>query len=87
MSTEPGGPYRFAAAFEVGITPARAGTWETLDDGSRIWRLRFRSEGALSLNFGFTRFLLPEGAMLHVYDPDRTNVYGPYFADAVEGEM
>lgn len=87
-ATEPGGPYRFAAAHETSITTESAGVWETLADGSRIWRYRVRSEGALSLNFGFTRFLLPVGATIHVYDPERTNVYGPYVGEqAVEGEF
>jgi hypothetical protein len=87
-ASEPGGPYRFAAAHETSITTESAGTWETMADGSRIWRYRVRSEGALSLNFGFSRFLLPEGATIHVYDPERRNVYGPYIGEqAVEGEF
>lgn len=88
MASEPGGPYRFAAPHFLSLTPDREGTWESLRDGSRIWRLRVHSAGALSLNFGFVPFDLPEGAIVHVYDPERRNVYGPYGPhDAVEGEF
>ncbi|MFH1682025.1 MAG: T9SS type A sorting domain-containing protein [Candidatus Eisenbacteria bacterium] len=88
MASEPGGPYRFAAPHYVDLAPDRTGTWEALEDGSRIWRLRVHSAGALSLNFGFTPFDVPKGAMLHVYGPDRRNVYGPYRTDdAAEGEL
>lgn len=60
-------PLRFAARIAVDYTPQNAGTWEDLDAGNRVWRLRVVSPGALSLNFGFTRFHLPEGARLLVY--------------------
>lgn len=63
----PGGPARFAAAIPVDLDATRDGSWETLPDGSRIWRLRVVSPGAFSLNFGFSRFRLPDGATVHFY--------------------
>ncbi len=62
-----GGPARFAAAISVALSPAADGTWETLPDRSRIWRLRIVSPGAYSLNFGCTRLILPPGATVHFY--------------------
>ena len=62
-----GGPARFAAAIPVDLDAIRDGTWETLRDGSRTWRLRVVSPGAFSLNFGFSRFRLPDGATVHFY--------------------
>jgi hypothetical protein len=62
-----GGPARFAAAIPVDLDATRDGSWETLPDGSRIWRLRVVSPGAFSLNFGFSRFRLPDGATVHFY--------------------
>ncbi len=64
---EPGGPARFAAAVPVHYDAVRDGTWETLPDGRRVWRLRIVSPGAFSLNFGFSRFRLPGGATVHLY--------------------
>jgi len=56
------------------------GTWEELDDGGRLWRLRITSPNATDLNFGFTRFRLPEGATLHLVSEDHDYYQGPYGA-------
>ena len=74
----PGVPMRFAVPQEVRITPQTHGTWETLADGSELWRLRIHSPGAVSLNFGFTDYSLPAEATLVVYNPDTSIVLGPY---------
>lgn len=63
----PDAPLRFALPIAVDLTTGNAGTWETLADGARIWRLRIVSPGARSLNFGFSRYRLPEGARLHLF--------------------
>ncbi len=60
-------PYRFALPVDVALTPNNAGTWENLPDGQALWRLRVASPGVLSLNLGFERARLPEGARLLVY--------------------
>ena len=65
-------PPRFAAGHDVTYTPANAGTWEDLDTEHRVWRMRVQSRGALSLNFGFTRYRMPEGGRLMVYPADMT---------------
>jgi lysyl endopeptidase len=71
------GPKRFAVAVAAAFTLDNSGTWQTLADG-RIWRLRIQSPGAKSHNLGFTRFEMPEGAKMWVYDPKHTHVEGPY---------
>ncbi len=60
-------PLRFAEPTEITLAPETHGTWETLKDGRRVWRLRVGSPGAYSLNVGFSRFWLPEGAALWLY--------------------
>ena len=72
------GPTRFATPIEVDYGPANSGTWETLSDGSRLWRLRIASPGALSLNLGLRHFDLPVGARLWAYDAAGQRVEGPY---------
>jgi len=74
------GPQRFAVPADVSITPETGGTWEMLGDGGRLWRLRVESPNATDLNFGFTRFRLPEGATLHIVSLDRKYFQGPYGA-------
>ena len=71
---------RFAKNIPVDYTPDNSGTWETLEDGSRLWRLRLSSAGALSLNLGLDNFDLPENAAFWVHSPDGSGVQGPYTA-------
>jgi hypothetical protein len=73
-------PVRFAKPIEVFYTSDTAGSWEQLDNGSLVWRLRISSPGAISLNVGITRFDLPAGGRLWVYDSDGELVQGPYTA-------
>jgi hypothetical protein len=75
------GPQRFALPADVTITPATHGTWETLPDGGRLWRLRVSSPHATDLNFGFSRFRLPAGATLHLVSLDHDYYQGPFTAD------
>ncbi|MEM7353865.1 MAG: hypothetical protein AAF657_23900 [Acidobacteriota bacterium] len=71
-------PTRFAAPIPVAFDLETSGTWENLDDGSRLWRLRIASPGALSLNLGLQRFDIPQGARLWLYDSRGLRVEGPY---------
>lgn len=71
------GPLRFAVPANVSFTLKDSGTWRTLSDG-RLWRLRIQSPGAKNINLGITRFDMPEGAKLWIYDPDHKRVDGPY---------
>lgn len=70
-------PLRFAIAQDVTFTLKNSGTWQKLPDG-RLWRLRLHSPGAVSHNLGITRYDMPRGAKLWIYDPDHEHVEGPY---------
>jgi|GEM_PF-1304496 len=60
-------PIRFATPHAVDLTPNNAGDWDEIAGGNLVWRLRVESKDALSLNFGFSQFHLPEGARLLIY--------------------
>src|SRR5262249_35416782 len=55
-----------------------AGVWETLANGDRVWRLRISSPGAYSLSAIFSRFVLPGGSSLFVYDDAGNQMLGSY---------
>lgn len=74
----PGMPLRFAEPITVNLTPTSSGTWDVLADGTWRWRLRIRSPKAVSLNLGFTRYVMPAGGQLWLYTPDRSTVIGPF---------
>jgi hypothetical protein len=85
----PGVPMRFAQPQAVSYAPGSSGSWEVLDDGSHLWRLWIHSPGALSLNFGFTRYRMPEGGSLVIYTPDGRELMGPFTAadNEIHGEL
>lgn len=70
--------YRFGYKFEVDYNLQNSGTWETLPNGDRIWRIRFFSNGAKSLNFILEDFFIPFGANLFLYNNDKSDLLGAY---------
>jgi lysyl endopeptidase len=66
------GPRRFAKALAVDISPLTSGVWEDLDKDHVVWRLRIESKNARSLNFGFSKYHMPEGGYLLIYPAKQT---------------
>jgi PKD repeat protein len=69
---------RFARHFDVNATMFDAGVWTELSNGDRIWRLKLKSNNALSTALFFDNFYIPQGATLHVYTPDYKQRSGSY---------
>jgi len=72
------GGLRFAHTFFTNLSPENSGIVFTAEDGSRIWKVGIRSNGAFTLNVLFSEYELPEGATLFLYNPDRSVVLGPF---------
>lgn len=72
--------WRFGALVDVNLGLHNAGQWDTLAGGDRLWRMKIISPQAVSLNFNFSRYQLPAGATLHLYDPARTQLLGAFTA-------
>ncbi|MEW5870495.1 MAG: proprotein convertase P-domain-containing protein [Chloroflexota bacterium] len=73
-------PPRFAQPIPVQASSATHGTWESLKDGSRLWRLRLLSAGAHTLNLGFSTYWMPPGGRLYLYPADYSHIVGPFTA-------
>ena len=73
-----GQPARYAITIPQKITPNAKGTWESLTEDVLMWRLRIVSQGAKSLNLGFEKYHMPPGGKLYIYQPDLSEVLGPY---------
>ncbi len=73
-----GQPLRIAEPRAVEVSPATHGSWTDLPNGAQLWRLRVSAPGATDLNFGFTRYRLPEGATLHVWSEKDGYFEGPF---------
>ena len=74
----PGTPPRFAEGIAVEVRPDQYGLWETLPDGTAVWRLRIASPGAHSLNLGFTEYYMPPQGQMIIYNPQQEQVLGPF---------
>jgi hypothetical protein len=66
---------RFAEALRTSVSPGQDGVWDEVAPGRSRWRLTIASPGALSLNFGFSTFVMPEGGSLTILGPDGTPTY------------
>jgi hypothetical protein len=71
-------PYRFGYPMEVNFNLDNSGTWETLPNGDRVWRLKIESNGAYSINFIYNDFWLPEGGKFFIYNEDKSEVIGAF---------
>ncbi len=70
-------PWRFGFMHSVDYG-LQDGTWDTLENGDRVWRIAIESPGALSLNFIFDEFYVPEGASVYLYSDDKKDLLGAY---------
>jgi hypothetical protein len=61
-------PWRFGKNHSVDLDLNNSGTWTTLEDGSRLWRLGIVCPGALSVNFEFHDFRPSAGGKVFVTD-------------------
>ena len=87
LDTISGIPWRFGENIATTLNPDNSGLWETTTDGDRIWRLGIRSPGAYSINLTFDRYVLPPGAELYVYNPDRSFILGAFTEDNNQEDM
>lgn len=70
-------PWRFGHKHQVNYTLANSGEWMDVYNG-RVWRIRFRSKGALTMNFIFENMYIPEGGHIHMYNAQKTAYIGAY---------
>lgn len=71
-------PWRFGYKYNTSYNLTNSGTWTTLPNGDKVWRLEVKCRDALTVNFIFENLFIPEGAAIHLYDSDMTNVVGAY---------
>lgn len=65
-------PWRFGIERSVSLNLNNSGIWETLPNGDRVWRLEINSPNALSINFNFNAFNIPNGATFFVFNKNQT---------------
>ncbi|MEO8590752.1 MAG: hypothetical protein ABI432_15360 [Flavobacteriales bacterium] len=73
----PGG-FRYGVQRALEVDVLALGRWDDLPDGPRVCRLVLRSPGATMLSVQFDRWELPEGAVVYLYNEDRTFFIGGF---------
>jgi lysyl endopeptidase len=72
------GPERMAVSVPVNLDMNTAGSWESLADGSGIWRLKITVPDALALGVYYDHFYMPGGSKLFLYNEAKTQVIGAF---------
>ena len=70
-------PFKFGFNHKIEIDIIKVGERLNLAHGT-LYRVRFRSPGALSINLVFDQFYLPKGAHIYLYSSDRKYIVGAY---------
>ena len=70
-------PWRFGIEHQVDWTMENSGVWSE-ENGMKVWRLGVRAEGTLSWSFYLSRFVVPKGGELFVWNEDRTHFMGAF---------
>lgn len=81
-----GMPPRFGYRMPVEWNTENSGTWETLPDGGRMWRLVIYSPNALSINLLYDRFWLPDSAKFFLYSESRRKHVGAFTSRNNKGD-
>lgn len=69
---------RFGKDVRVDISPLSHGSSTILPNGTKVWQLLIKSNGATNINFIFDQYDVPAGAKLFVYSKDGSQVRGAY---------
>lgn len=73
-----GTTYAYAISVEADIDTENSGKWQTLSDGSKIWRLSIKIDGAKALGLYYDAFRLPSDGELFIYNHDKSQVIGGF---------
>lgn len=79
-------PPRFGYRHKVSYDLTNSGTWQQLSNGDKLWRLNVVCPGALSVNFCYDKFWIPEGGKFFVYSKDRKHSIGAFTSRNNKGD-
>ena len=71
-------PWRYGIERPLILNLNEEGTWTELADGSKLWQIAIKSPDAMNISVNFDDFYLPEGARLHLFNEDRTDLSKTY---------
>lgn len=81
LSGKNGEAWRMAVAIPGGMNTENSGTWTNLGRGEKIWQLKLSSKGAKALGVYYSKFHIPEGGRLFLYNEDQSQVIGAFTSE------
>lgn len=72
------GGFRVGINIKTNFNLENSGTWTTLNNGDKIWRLKIISEGALALSLYYDKFKIPADCQVFLYNNEKTSVIGAF---------
>ena len=79
-------PPRFGYSHFVDYDLNNSGRWFDLPNGDRLWQLEVVCPDALSVNFCYDKFWLPDGGKFFVYSKDRKKTLGAFTSGNNKGD-
>ena len=79
-------PPRFGYSHYVHYDLNNSGTWYNLPDGGKLWQLNVVCPRALSVNFCYDKFWIPEGGKFFRYTKDRKQSIGAFTSRNNKGD-
>ncbi|NLA24736.1 MAG: hypothetical protein GX879_07195, partial [Bacteroidales bacterium] len=70
--------YKVGRMLDVNVDINTAGTWDFLDDGTKVWRLGISAQDAKALAVYYDKFHLTPGSRLFLYNQNRKQVIGSF---------
>ena len=77
--------YRISVAVDIFINSEKKKDWKNTSDGGKLWKVAIRSKGALSIDFTFDKFWLPEGGKFFIYNPQTQQYIGAVTSQFLQG--
>ena len=73
-----GAPLKVGVMIPTDLTIDNAGSWETLTEGRKVWRLQIQAKNAIALMLSFKDFYILENGKLFIYSSDKTHLIGAF---------
>jgi hypothetical protein len=71
-------PRRFSVLIPTEINLLESGSLKQLKNGDRLYMLKLEAKEALAVNLYFSRFYLPDGAKMFLYDDQKGQIKGAF---------
>jgi V8-like Glu-specific endopeptidase len=79
-------PLRFGIKHKVEYNLDNSGTWYEFLNGDRLWQMNVICPEALSVNFCYDKFWLPDGGKFFVYSKDKRHTLGAFTSKNNKGD-